>query len=356
MHVFDLAMWLFFCYSFLGWLAETALAAVRTRKYVDRSLLFGPVCVVYGAAGLLISASLGELSGSWFFLFLGSAIYATVVEWLAGHMLEKLTHTRWWDYSGHRWNLDGYISLRSSALWGLLGLALVRWGNPLLAGLYELLPPLAGRILLWVLLAVLALDILATGLTLGGVSGKLPRVEAAGNRLAALTVRMGTWVLGKTEGRIRKAHPEATFRAGPRERSAVFAQGCGFYKLFWLFLIGAFLGDVTETIFCRVTVGVWMSPEQCGVGALLHRLGPRHGAGHPAALSVQGQARQLPLCGRDPAGRRLRISVQRLYGSGVRHGVLGLQPHPLQPGRTGEPALLLFLGVCRGGLVPHFLP
>lgn len=259
MHVFDLALWLFFCYSFLGWLAETALAAVRTRKYVDRSLLFGPVCVVYGAAGLLISASLGELSGSWFFLFLGSAIYATVVEWLAGHMLEKLTHTRWWDYSGHRWNLDGYISLRSSALWGLLGLALVRWGNPLLAGLYELLPPLAGQILLWVLLAVLALDILATGLTLGGVSGKLPRVEAAGNRLAALTVRMGTWVLGKTEGRIRKAHPEATFRAGPRERSAVFAQGCGFYKLFWLFLIGAFLGDVTETIFCRVTVGVWMS-------------------------------------------------------------------------------------------------
>ena len=129
MHVFDLAMWLFFCYSFLGWLAETALAAVRTRKYVDRSLLFGPVCVVYGAAGLLISASLGELSGSWFFLFLGSAIYATVVEWLAGHMLEKLTHTRWWDYSGHRWNLDGYISLRSSALWGLLGLALVRGGG-----------------------------------------------------------------------------------------------------------------------------------------------------------------------------------------------------------------------------------
>lgn len=31
------------------------------------------------------------------------------------------------------------------------------------------------------------------------------------------------------------------------------------YKLFLLFLAGAFLGDVIETIFCRLTDGVWMS-------------------------------------------------------------------------------------------------
>jgi uncharacterized membrane protein len=39
----------------------------------------------------------------------------------------------------------------------------------------------------------------------------------------------------------------------------VFAQGCGFYKLFLLFFIGAFLGDIIETFFCRATAGVWMS-------------------------------------------------------------------------------------------------
>ena len=32
-----------------------------------------------------------------------------------------------------------------------------------------------------------------------------------------------------------------------------------FYKLFWLFMIGAFLGDITETIYCRITSGIWMS-------------------------------------------------------------------------------------------------
>ena len=39
-------LWLFFCYSFLGWVLETAVSAVRLHRYVDRSVLFGPLCNV----------------------------------------------------------------------------------------------------------------------------------------------------------------------------------------------------------------------------------------------------------------------------------------------------------------------
>ena len=70
METFYRIIWLFFCYSFLGWLAETAWAAVREKKYVDRSLLFGPLCIVYGFAGVLISIALRDLVDNWFFLFL----------------------------------------------------------------------------------------------------------------------------------------------------------------------------------------------------------------------------------------------------------------------------------------------
>lgn len=38
---------------------------------------------------------------------------------------------RWWDYSEVKWNLDGYICLPASALWGVLGYVMVRWGNNL---------------------------------------------------------------------------------------------------------------------------------------------------------------------------------------------------------------------------------
>ena len=42
-------------------------------------------------------------------------------------------------------------------------------------------------------------------------------------------------------------------------KSQCVCLGCSFYKILWLFVIGAFLGDLVETVFCRVTAGVWMS-------------------------------------------------------------------------------------------------
>ena len=61
---------------------------------------------------------------------------------------------------------------------------------------------------------------------------------------------------------MEKAFPALEERKAEKKETAetkVFAQGCSFYKLVGLFFIGAFLGDVTETIFCFVTTGVLMS-------------------------------------------------------------------------------------------------
>ena len=57
-----------------------------------------------------------------------------------------------------------------------------------------------------------------------------------------------------------------------------FAQGFNFYKMVWLFVIGSFLGDLVETVFCRITMGRWMSRSSvlygpfsivCGFGVVL---------------------------------------------------------------------------------------
>ena len=259
MDAFYSALWIFFTASFLGWLGETAMAAVKEHRYVDRSLLYGPLCMIYGFSALVIAVALRDLADGWFSLFLGSAIYATVAEWLAGHMLEKLTGTRWWDYSDRRWNLDGYICLEASAVWGLLGLVTVKWGLGLLIEVQNLLPDTAEKILLWAALVIFLVDALATALTVAGVVHKLPAVEGAGYRIEKLTVRLGTWVLRRTENRIKRAYPEARFHREKKEKPTVFAAGCGWEKLFWLFVIGAFLGDVVETIFVRTVGGVWQS-------------------------------------------------------------------------------------------------
>lgn len=252
-------VWLFFAFSFLGWVLEVVYTALRQRRYRDRGVLHGPLCLVYGITGCIVSVGLQELAGGWFFLFLGSALYATAVEWVAGHWLERYTHTRWWDYSGRRFNLDGYISLSASAIWGVLGVITVKWLTPLLLRLYGLVPAGAAHVLLWAALAVFAADCLGTGLTLAGLRDRLPQVDAVNNRLATLTLRLGLWILERTERHIRRTVPAADLARRRKEKSQIFAEGCSAPKILMLFVIGAFGGDITETIFCRITAGYWMS-------------------------------------------------------------------------------------------------
>lgn len=61
------------------------------------------------------------------------------------------------------------------------------------------------------------------------------------------------------ETRIEKAYPTVGGEKTLEEEEQGFAKGCGFYKLFWLFSIGAFLGDLVETVFCRYSMDRWMS-------------------------------------------------------------------------------------------------
>lgn len=249
--------WLFFIYSFLGWALETVAAVIKQRRFVNRGLINGPLCTVYGIAAVLITVNGQGVSAFW--LFVGSAIYATLVEWVAGHLIEKMYHERWWDYSDVRWNLDGYICLPMSAFWGLLGLVGVKWGNPLFLTLFELIPSLLGKIIIWIMLGILAVDVLATLIIMSGKSEKIERWKAADAYLTVVTGRLSDWIAKHVNKRIAKAYPKRTKQEIVAAEKTVFAQDCDFYKIAMLFIIGAFLGDITETVYCRITAGVWMS-------------------------------------------------------------------------------------------------
>ena len=102
-------------------------------------------------------------------------------------------------------------------------------------------------------------DLVGTLLTMAGLRYRWHAAAAVENRLANLTVRGGMWILDHVERRMAKAHPALTFVRPKRQQTDTFAAGCSPYKIILLFFIGAFLGDITETIFCRVTGGEWMS-------------------------------------------------------------------------------------------------
>lgn len=250
-------LWLFFVYSFLGWILETSTAAMKQKRFVNRGLVNAPLCVIYGIGAVVITVVCQELTGFWLFLY--AVIVSTVLEWSAGHLIERMYHERWWDYSKRRWNLDGYVCASASIFWGILSMIMMKWGNTLLIQVFRLLPEVFGMILVLALLLLLGFDLAATLIIMSGRSKKMQQWEAVDEWLTDISSSLGRKIYSTVDARIQRAYPEAQVQKVSREVPDVFAYGCSFDKIIWLFMIGAFLGDLTETIFCRVTAGVWMS-------------------------------------------------------------------------------------------------
>lgn len=253
---YDAAM-LYFAYSFFAWLAETSVATVKEKDFRNRGFASGPFCFIYGFTGVLLTVFFQELKEEPFFLFLGSMAVATAVEWYAGKLLERMKQKKWWDYSAKRWNFDGYICLQYSLLWGLAGFFAVRYANGVLIGLYHMLPEIAARASVWFLTAVGFIDIAGSLMSVYHMEEKLPRLFEWNHRLQMWTYQLAQKICGRIEGRIGKSYP-STVQEEEKDRG-IDAQACGFVQLFWLFCIGSLLGDLTETIFCRITAGEWMS-------------------------------------------------------------------------------------------------
>ena len=109
----------FFVYSFLGWLWETAYVSVRKKKFVNRGFINGPLCTIYGMGAVSIYLILKPFGDNLAVLYIGGVVVATILEYITGWLMEKIFHTRWWDYSHRKYNLQGYISLGTSLGWGV---------------------------------------------------------------------------------------------------------------------------------------------------------------------------------------------------------------------------------------------
>ena len=149
---------LYLVYSFLGWVGETVVATFRGKRFANRGMAAGPFCFVYGTTAILMAVGFADMRTKPVVLFVACMITATVVEWLTAKLLERLHNRKWWDYSDKKFNLNGYVCLQYSVLWGALGMVTVLWGNGLLLRLCALVPDWLLHPLVWAALGIAALD------------------------------------------------------------------------------------------------------------------------------------------------------------------------------------------------------
>ena len=245
-------------YSFLGLVGETVVATVRGRHFANRGAASGPFCFVYGTTAVLLAVGFTDLRTDPVYLFFACMLAATIVEWLTAKILERLHRRKWWDYSDKKFNLNGYVCLQYSLLWGALGTASVLWGNGLLLRLCMLLPGWLLHPLVWAALVIAALDQIGSAVLVQRYAAKHPVLEQLNQKLGEGSDTLRRRIALYVEKRIQHAYPTAA----RQERTALQKGEKDFLSvsdLLWLFVIGAFLGDMVETVFCRVTAGVWMS-------------------------------------------------------------------------------------------------
>lgn len=151
-------MLFFYIYCFLGWLWESTYVSVRRREWVNRGFMHGPFLPIYGSGAIVILFTTLAFRENLWMIYLLGMISATILEYFTGAAMEKLFHVRYWDYTGHRFNLKGRVCLSVSLGWGLFSVLLVKFIHPAVENLVIAVPPTIGDIAALSLTAVTAAD------------------------------------------------------------------------------------------------------------------------------------------------------------------------------------------------------
>lgn len=142
MHAYTTLQWVlfFYFYCLCGWIWESCYVSACQHRWVNRGFLHGPLLPIYGSGALIILLATIPVQQSLWLIYFFGMLAATALEYVTGAVMERLFKVRYWDYSSHRCNLNGYICLSSSLAWGAFSILLVRVIHPPIEGLVLRIP------------------------------------------------------------------------------------------------------------------------------------------------------------------------------------------------------------------------
>lgn len=257
--------WMFFVYSLAGWCACVAAAAVKRKTFVNTGVLNLPLCPIFGVMAVSFSVFMVELKHQFFFLFLGGMIITAVLTVITGVILQRIFRRKWWSVHRFRLDEDGYVTIPVLLLGGAYSIFVLCLGNSLILDVISLIPKGIGKILLFVLFGLFLVDLFSVLTIVWKWRIKIRQFESMTDNMQQVSQNFGNAITRHVRSRLEKSYPNIQTEKILEEQghlattASCFAEGCCFYKLAAVFIISAFLGDIVEMIFCRFTMGYWMS-------------------------------------------------------------------------------------------------
>ena len=181
----------FFVYGFLGWCTEVAFAGVKEGKFVNRGLLNGPICPIYGVGVAVVVSCLDGFKDNLVLLYISSVVLVTALEWFTGFVLDKLFHNKWWDYSSMPLNLNGYVCLLFSLIWGVACVLIVKVLHPLIHKGLDFLPEFVGWTCIVLFGVTLFVDLYVTVTDILKMNKKLAKMNEIATELHRISDEIG---------------------------------------------------------------------------------------------------------------------------------------------------------------------
>ena len=137
----------FLIYSIFGFIVETTLKYLFFPK-LNNGSLYGPWIPIYGL-GVCIIIIIMRLVFNRIkvnrllkiaLVFIISFIILSLLELIAGHILELITHKAFWNYTDKTFKIGKYICLEMSLIWGTMSLIVIYFIKPLVDKIIKKIP------------------------------------------------------------------------------------------------------------------------------------------------------------------------------------------------------------------------
>ena len=153
----DKLIWVFLISALVGDIIETFYCRLTGGVWMSRSsVVFGQFSFVWGIGAVLLTVSLIRLQDKndrW--VLLGGAILGGAFEYMCSVFTELVFGKVFWDYSYMPLNINGRTNVLFMFFWGVLGLVWVKIAFPPLDRLIERFPPLAAKVLTWMIMVLM---------------------------------------------------------------------------------------------------------------------------------------------------------------------------------------------------------
>nr|WP_303675981.1 putative ABC transporter permease [Ruminococcus bromii] len=278
-------LWYFVIFSFFGWVASSFRSLLLEKKFSNNGFLTSPFCPMYGFSAVICYTALKPFENSKLILFIGSTLILSALMVVVGVLVEKTLKFKPWDFSSSKFSIGNYITFPYALFLGLLGMLLVGLIIPVLRTAVAAITFWVSLILVLCFSGIIVIDYVFSMITTIRLLRRIAKLKNSSELMDKGATEVEIQELEEnynrlfTENILRKrlahAYPDLTHMAYVKQINAKieeikqdnmkeytqtfeskedkpFAYGFCFTKLFYLFVIGSFIGTILETIwaFC----------------------------------------------------------------------------------------------------------